>query len=302
MNLVLGSRFIETFQRLLLGLQPMDALRRQRLPHRVRFVIEPKPWKDPLTADQASWLRARIDSGIPLSESWEAVARHASCRFAIVYEPDRGTSIDVRMLDARERFVPRRLRIPLTDLGHPDDLAVLDALPVGRRSRFPAFYPGAAYDPGERATGLRGRVVISDGGNPPKRIPVRWARVEARLAGGQEPIAWAHGDHHGEFLLVLPPESIPTPAVQLPNTLTLPITAHGRRTPPASPPPLLVRRADPFWDMPLEELGPPGVLPDVDHVSLGRTIPADYDGAVTRSVTFAYSQIISSGVPPFDIT
>jgi hypothetical protein len=303
MNVLLASRFVEGFTRLLLGVQPIDALRRQRLGQTIRLVVEPKPFPDPLTPDQQRWLQARIDSGIPLHDSWKRVTRHASCRFAVVYEADRGwPSIDLRMLDGAERFSPRRLRIPMVNLGNPEDLTVLDALPVGQRSRFPALYPGAAYDVSERATGLRGRVVVSDGDNPPKRVPVRWPRVEARRVGVQDPIAWAHGDRHGEFLLILPPESISPPAVQLPNALTLRVTAYGRRTPPASPPPVLVRRADPFWDVPVEQLAAPGVSPDTDLVSQGRAIPGDYDGSVMQSVTFTYSQIISSGVVPFDIT
>jgi len=302
MNVLLPSRFVERFTRLLLGLQPMDAVRRQRIAHRVRFVVEPTPFPDPLTPDLVRWLKARIDSRQPLHDSWRRVTRHSSCRFALVYDRESGPTIDVRTIDASERLVPRRLRVPLADLGDPDDLAVLDELPVGQRSRFPAFYPGAAYDVGERTTGLRGRVVVSDGGVPPTLVPARWPRIEARLTGIAQPIAWAHGDQHGEFLLILPPESIATPAVQLPNALTLDITAHGRRGLPASPPPPLVRGADPFWDLPLEALGAPGVAPDADQISLGRTIPADYDGAVTQSVTFTYSQIISSGVLPFDIT
>jgi len=306
MNLFLPSRFVERISRLLLGLQPMDAPRAQRIGHAVEFVVEPTPWVDPLSDDQQRWLRARADSGIPLSDSWTRATRHSSCRYVVTYTPDQGTHIDVRMLDASERLVPRRLRVPLVDLldpiSHIEDLAVLDALPVGQRSRFPAFYPGATYDVSDRVTGLRGRVVVSDGGAPPSLVPVRWPRIEARLPAGGQPFAWAHGDQHGEFLLILPPESIPAPAVEMPKTLALQITAHGRRGLPAVVPPALVRKADPYWDLPLEPLGVPGILPTDDLVALGRVIPADYDGAFSQSVTFTYSSIISSGVPSFDIT
>ena len=113
--------------------------------------------------------------------------------------------------------------------------------------------------------------------------------------------AWAHGDHRGEFLLVLPPESIASPAVQLPAALTLDITAHGRKALLPVLPPLLVRGADPLWDLPLEVLDVPGTPPTADNVALGRAIPAGY-ASVTQTVTFTYSQIISSSVPPFDIT
>jgi hypothetical protein len=301
MNSILASRYIERFDRLLLGVQPMDAPREQRVAHRVDIAVEPKPWVDPLTADQRRWLRARIDSENPLSDSWARASRHSSCRHAITYEPGHGTHIDLRVLDASERMVPRRLRVPLVSLGAPEDVAVLDPLPVGRRSRFPALYPGAAYDVSDRVTGLRGRVVVSTGGVPPTRVPVRWARIEARLRRGGRPIAWAHGDQHGEFLLILPPEAIAPPAVEMPPTLTLEITAHGRRGLPAVVPPALVRRADPFWDLPLEELGVPSIAPADDHVALGQVIPADFDGSFSQLVTFTYSVVISSGVPPFEI-
>jgi hypothetical protein len=180
---------------------------------------------------------------------------------------------------------------------------------VGQRSRFPAFFPGAAYDTSDRVTGLRGRVLVSRGGNPP--TPVRWPRVAASLdaAGGRGPrpaggatIAWAHGDQHGEFLLILPPEAIAPPATSLPASLTLQVTAYGRLDLPAFVPPALVQAADPFWDLPLEVIGAPGIAPETDLVALGRVIPPDYDGSATQSVAFTYSLLISSGVPPFVIT
>ncbi|MDQ6829300.1 MAG: hypothetical protein M3081_10585, partial [Gemmatimonadota bacterium] len=281
MNVLLPSRFVERFDRLLLGIEPEDAVREQRIAHRVDVAIEPAhPWVDPLTDDQQRWLRARIDSGIPLSDLWPRASRHPSNRFVVTYEPGwssgRTPHIDIRVMDTSERIVPRRLRVPLVSLGaagSSDDLVVLDALPVGQRSRFPAFYPGATYDVSDRVSGLRGRVVVSNGALPPKRVPVRWARIEARLVTrgvpAGDPIAWAHGDQHGEFLLVLPPEAIAAAMVELPKTLTLEITAHGRRGLPAVLPPLLVQRADPFWDIPLEQIGHPGIAPEDDLVALG---------------------------------
>jgi hypothetical protein len=301
MNLLLESRFIEHFNRLVLGVQPTDALRAQRLAHRVDVAVEPKPWVDPLTSDQQRYLRALMDARVPLSDTWSRATRHSSARYVLTFETDYGTQVDLRVLDPSERVVPRRLRVPLAALSAIETIAVADTPPVAQRSRFPVFYPGAAYDVSERATGLRGRVVVSDGGAPPSLVPVRWPRVVARLAGGPA-IAWAHGDQHGEFLLVLPPESIPAPAVQLPQTLQLDVTASGRKGLPAAPPPVLVRDADPYWDLPLEALGAPTVDPATDLVSLGQAIPADYNGSVTQSVTFSYSRIISTGVSPFDIT
>ncbi|MEO8333821.1 MAG: hypothetical protein ABI664_02530 [bacterium] len=301
MNVLLPSRFVETFSRLVLGVQPMDATRMQRIAHALEMRIEPKAWIDPLTDEQQRHLRVYIDLRRPLSDGWKSVTRHTSGRYALSYAKGPGNAIEVRVLDRTERSVPRRLQIPLMSLAAPEE-ASLDVLPVGQRSRSPFFYPGAAYDVSERVTGLRGRVVVSDGGLPPTLVPVRWPRIEARLTGGATPFAWAHGDQHGEFLLVLPPESIASPAVQMPRTLSLDITAHGRIAPPPVVPPVLVQRADPFWDLPLERLDIPGTPATSDPVALGRLIPADYTGSVMQPVTFTYSQIIGSGVPPFDIT
>lgn len=297
-NVLLPSRFVERIHRLLLGIQPMDTLRLQRMTHAVEMRVEPTAFSTPLTADQERWLRALADARTPLSSTWKRVARHATSRYVLHYERDRGNSIDIRIFDPGARIVPRRLRIPVVSLGSPEDLSILDALPVGQRSRTPHLYPGAMYETSERVTGLRGRVVVNSGGIR----AVRWPRIEVRPVGGGAPVAWAHGDEWGEFLLILPPDAIPAPAVQLPRTLTLQVTAFGRLTIPASAPPLAVQKADTHWDLPLETLGAPNIPHATDNVSLGRAIPADYDGSVTQVVSFSYSEIISSTVAPFQIS
>ena len=302
MKEVLASRFAELNNRLLLGVQPMDASRMQRIAHAVQVRVEPNQWIEPLTGMQQRYLRSCIGSGQPLSDLWESVPRHASCRYVLSFSPGRGTHIDLRIIDSSQRIVPRRLRIPLTSLGMPERVAALDALTVGQRSCAPFLFPGAAYHVSERITGLRGRVVVSDGNAQGTRISVRWPRIEARLTADGPPIAWAHGDQHGEFLLVLPPEAIAVPAVHLPRAPALQITVHGRRRLPAPAIPKLLQRADPYWDLPLEVLGPLGGLVSNDPVALGRAIPTIFEGSVTRSVTFVYSKIVSDGIAPFEIT
>ncbi len=286
--------------RLTLGVQLGDAMSGLRLARPVSVLVEPRPLAGPLSAEQTRRLDHLTRSGRPLHDTWRRVPPHASGRHALVHEPGRGTSVDLRVLDAAEHYVPRRLRVPLAELGVPEDVSVLDLLPVEMRSCAPLLYPGAAYDTGERRTGLRGRVVVQDPLNAAARVPARWARVEARLPFGGPPIAWGHGDAHGEFLLLLPPDAIPAPAVELPETLTLSVTAHGRRFLPVGDPPVAVRRADPFWDVPLETLGGPGSA--VDPVAEGRVVPAVFEGVATQTVQFTYGAIVSASVPAFDLT
>jgi hypothetical protein len=301
----LTSRFAARTTRLTLGLELRDAARASRVAHPVVVIVEPAapalaaPPLAPLSAGQRRWLARLAERGTPLHDTWRRAPRHPSCRHALVYEPGLGTRVDLRVLDPSERFAPRRLRVPLVDLGAPEDVGLLDVLPVEMRSRVVSLLPGAAYDVSERATGLRGRVVVSDGGAPPSLVPARWPRVEARLTPGGAPIAWAHGDRHGEFLLLLPSGAIPAPAVELPATLSLFVTARGRLGVPASAPDPAVRAADPFWDLPLEPLGAPGLAPD--PAADGRVIPPDYDGAATRAVAFTYGLTVSAGVPAFEL-
>ena len=297
-NVILASRFAERVERLLLGIQLMDAHRQQRIASPVEVRVEKLPAL-PLSANLTRWLEARAASRVPLSDSWPRVMQHASGRHAIHYSAGQGNSLDLRILDATQKFVPRRLRIPLTTLGTPEDLTVLDALPVGSRSRQPVLFGGAAYETNERATGLRGRVVVRTGAST---RAVRWPRVEARPTSGGAPIAWAHGDANGEFLLLLPPESIAAPAVQLPRTLSLSVTAFGRLSAPSPGPPLPIQRADTHWDLPLETLGAPGIAHQLDLIALGRVVPGDFDGSATQQVAFSYTEIISSSVAPFVLT
>jgi hypothetical protein len=292
MTLPLPSRFDERRLRLRLGIELRDAVRQCRLTHPADLRIDRERFAQPFAGPplddaEVRWLRSLQAGALRLADQLVRMPRHRSARHAIVADGTAPTRVDVRLLDDQRRYVPRRLRIPLA-------VGVLDDIPMARRARQPWLWPGAAYPVLERATGLRGRVLVDQGG---VRRPVRWARIQARRAAGA-PIAWAHGDDRGDFLLILPPEAL-GPGAEL-GTLTLVVEARGRLGLPADPPPELVRAVDPTWDLPRETLAAPGTLPDA--VAEGRAMPAELNGSVSRPVTFRYSAILGDAEPPFVIS
>jgi len=299
-NEFLPKRFVENVQRLALGLEPVDVVRRARIPHPIHVAVEGTPFTDPLPEPARLYLEDLRDRGIELGDVMLPIPRHPSCRHALLFEPPARDHVDVRFFERQQRFVPRRLRFPMPAVADPDDAALWDGIPLGQRSRRPGLFPGAAYDVTDSATGLRGRVVRPDPLNPGKRIPVRWPRVVARQNGTI--VGRAYGDQYGEFLLLLAPEAVP--GVELTIPLQLEVTAFGPPPPPPPPPPPLppaiVMQVDPLWDVPLETAAAPGVAPD--PVTAGEVVPANYTDSVTQTVVFTYGALISSGVPPFELT
>jgi len=144
MNKFLPERFVERIDRLMLGIEPLDALRAGRIVHPIDVTLDGRPVKIP---------------------------RHDSCRHALLFKPGIKTPIVIRMSDRRRRFVPRRISYPV-----PADIET-----PSPRVRRPALYPGAAYDVGNSFTGMRGRVTWS--ASAADETPVRWVRVEARIGG-----------------------------------------------------------------------------------------------------------------------
>jgi hypothetical protein len=294
MTLPLPSRFDVRSTRLLVGIEPRDAIRQCRLTHRVDIHVERQRYTQPfagpaLTPQELGWLRSLRDARRPLHREWPRLTRHPSGRHAMIAIGTPPPDLELRLFEDRRVFVPRRVQARL-DAGPP-----LDDVPIVRRSRTPWLWPGAAYPVLERATGLRGRVLVGPAGT---QRPVRWARIVARPVAGGAPFAWAHGDDRGDFLLILPPEALGL-AAGLP-ALTLTVEAFGRLADPPAPPPQAVRDADPWWDIPLETLALPGVLPD--QVAEGRAVPPDFNGSDARQVTFTYSVILGDAVAPFVIS
>ncbi len=214
-NEFLAPVWDEFATRLALGIEPADALRNSRIGRPVEVAADGVPYPAP--------------GGAP-RDVLRRLGRRNTGRFAIALHDGLAGPVDLRFLDRTQRFAPRRLRILLPD-------------PVGRgRIVRPALFPGAAYDVPTGALGLRGRVLR--GG-----APMRWARVEARSVPGGEPVGRAHGDAHGEFLLLLAPGA--AIGADLPRPLRVRVTIFGPDTAP-DPDDAPDAAADPLWDLPLE--------------------------------------------------
>lgn len=286
--------FVERTHRLALGIEPRDALHRQRLPHAVRIDVEGDlPWTPQLTENIGrTWLRPMAPEA-----RRPVVTRHDSCRHVLLYppppvdgkpapEPAPGATIDLRIYEHHRRYVPRRFRVPLLSLA-----TILQAeqngssVPVASRSREPWLFPGAAFDSGYLATGLRGRVLRNG-------EPLRWARIEARLPS-ENPnanplvVGRAQGDDRGEFLLLLEPAA---GATELDSPINVNVVVFG---PQAVPVPASSKLPDDdvWWDLPLEQLPAIG---NNDTVSTGVQNPADYVAGSTQPVAFQIGRIISA--------
>jgi hypothetical protein len=195
MNEFLPPQFGERVDRLLLGIEPLDALRAARIAQPIEVLLD----------------------GAPAARTLTAIPRHSSCRHALLFKPKPllGSPIVIRMVDRRRRFVPRRISYPV-----PADIHT-----PAPRVRRPALFPGAAYDVSETCTGMRGRVTWNR--STIDEAPARWVRVEARINGLL--VGRAHGDDRGEFLLLL--DSAAGGLGDLPAPLTAEVTVFG----PAAP-------------------------------------------------------------------
>ena len=289
MNEFLPSRYVELIKRLALGIEPMDAVQARQLSYELRVEHD----------------------GAQFGLRRPPIERHTSNRYALRYQPNLLTSVDLRFFDLSDRFytpqndrrrvVPRRLRIPILSLTDVETAEAAEAQAANknakdfkRRIRRPVFYPGAAYAFNTTATGLRGRVMRA--GNP-----MRWARVEARLNGTSLIVGRAHGDDRGEFLLLL--NSRVTTGSTLPKPLSIDVKVMGPATAPTPSSPDLPS-IDPLWDLPLEFLAAPGTAND--PVATGEQPPdqppaQNYTASVTRTIELTLGKCLS-GLEDFVIT
>ncbi len=274
-----GTEPVIMQQRLALGLQLRDAVRRRDLTAPVRVELETGlPHLSPFGRS-----RARYSHPQRLGQRPTGLVRHFSGRYSLHYFPDVAAHVDLRIYDLFRRHVPRRLRIPIVSLA---DVLLREANEVpdylAGRARFPQLYPGASYPVHGRVTGFRGRVLLAG-------EPLRWAVIEARAStNGDTVLARARGDDRGEFLLLIPPQA--TPASDLDVNFELAISVWGRPADPV-PPTAETPRLDPYWDAPLEVVTEPVAT---DDVSAGTAIPAGYVQADPVTIQLQVTRLLSS--------
>jgi hypothetical protein len=276
MNQFLPDRYVEIIHRLALGIEPLDAQRGGRLSYQLQA----------------------LHAATLLGKPRPPLERHISNLFSLRYQPGVASPLELLLFDTaaaryrpeydRRRIVPRRLQIPLLTLSAVESAESADQQGFRRRIRRPAFFPGAVYDAGSVATGLRGRAVRNG-------RPLRWARVLATLTGSSVIAGHAHGDDRGEFLLLI--NAGVTTGSSLPNPLQIDVAVFAPAAIPVPNPPGLPA-LDPLWDLPLESLAAPGAD---DPVAGGTVLPADYTAQVSRTVTLTLGRI-SSTEPEFVIT
>lgn len=265
MNEVLPERFVEKIERLVLGIEPTDALRASRIAHPIDLVIDGVPYPP-------GGMSSEDPAGIPDPiGTLGAIPRHNSCRHAVIFKPGIKSPIAIRMYDRFRRFVPRRISYPI-----PANIQVPSP---PSRVRRPALFPGAAYAVSESVTGLRGRVTWNQ--SPASEVPARWVRVEASI--GAQVVGRAHGDDRGEFLLILDSEA--AGLGELPSPLIAQVEVFG----PGAPVP--IPASDPLGDLPLETLAA-----DPDDVSPGEKLPPGYASTASssRPVTFQLGKLLTN--------
>jgi hypothetical protein len=295
MNMFLASRYDERILRGAVALQLWDGARDSRLPGVADVVIE---------REDAALPQWSLDQSIGEPDDIDAEGRYrfpkrptrqrAVHLHAILYPqplppgrpaPPAKVALEVRVVDRRGQYIPRRLRLPVAAAADPDNAGT-----PFLRIRRAALFPAAPYDLVSGSTGIRGRVTLAN-------KPVRWARVVVPAASGvatDPPRAVAHGDEHGEFLLIVPASV--TPTLSATGTFSLPLTIGI--------PPALTQevereiRRDALIGVPLEAIGPAQTIlnssparPALDRVAMGWAIPAAYTVRNAGVVTFTAGRI-----------
>ena len=169
--------------------------------------------------------------------------------------------VDYRSDNDPRQYVPRRLSLTPVQSGGvpPSSLANI---------RTAWLWPGATYPLAANASAIRG--CIRRGASLATAVPVAWARVVVTRPGAgpanfatEAPLAWAHGDDRGEFLVVLGTQAVPG-GVVLPATIALRLWVFLAPTPFAA--------ADPLSSLPLEVAG----SDPLNEVLSGTAIPVGH--------------------------
>ncbi|MFB7051958.1 hypothetical protein ACFCXT_02250 [Streptomyces vinaceus] len=201
--------------------------------------------------------------------------------------------VTVRVEDPARRWVPRRLRVPLwtrAEVSGADELPpTAPHVRADARLLLPWLLPGPAYPLPRGTTGLRLRVVRPGAA----ASPVRWPRLEAFGPGGVL-IGWAHGDEHGQVLLLI--DGVGVLPYPMPSRFAVALRTHAPDPPQGVP-------ADPLEDLvaePVVRSANPPRPEDLDNAVLrGAARPAGYRTAAADTVrTLTVGEVVHAGDLP----
>ncbi|MFJ7204043.1 hypothetical protein ACIQWR_10985 [Streptomyces sp. NPDC098789] len=230
---------------------------------------------------RVGWESARIPGRRPgPDDPVRALERHEPSGFVLRYgisgtPGEVGAAVRVRIDDPARRWIPRRFAVALWTRA---ELAAADAAaPTGPKVRadarllLPWLLPGPGYPVPQGMTGLRLRVTRP---GPGSADPVRWPRIEAFGPGGAL-LGWAHGDEHGQALLLIG-GAAPLPFPPPPH-LAIALRTHA---PDPAPPPGPAPPPDPLADLVAEAVrrsaSPPGPQDLDNDVLRGLAPPPGY--------------------------
>ncbi len=209
-------------------------------------------------------------------------------RFVVPHTGATAGRMLLRLDDPGARFVPRRFELPLWTLAEVTacDTGVGAFIPAIARTVRPWLLPAAGYPAPAGASALRLRV--ARGPNP-----VRWPRVEAFGGPGSALLGWAHGDQHGQVLLVIPDVGLGGPPKEA--SVSVALRVHGPD--PARAVPRV--DGDALSDLPVETL--PRPYPAPDHPVLrGLARPPGYVTAPVDAVrTLVFGRLTAVPDLPF---
>ncbi|MFD7626452.1 hypothetical protein ACFV7Q_10465 [Streptomyces sp. NPDC059851] len=272
----------EVLHRLALAVRPLDA--RTRAPAgpglRVSCEYDPVPGRRPHPGDLLRPLEGHGATGFVLRHGTSGGLPH---------------TVTVRVDDPARRWIPRRFRIPLWTR---PELAGADTRPpsapyvrADARLLLPWLLPGPAHPVPLGTTGIRLRVTTAAG------TPVPWPRVDAFGPGGV-PLGWAHGDEHGQVLLLIDGVGVlPSPP---PSRFDIALRTHAPDPPPG---PAAGPAADPLAALVAEPVGRSTSPPrpqDLDNAVLrGTARPAGYlSGAADTVRTLTIGHVVHAADLP----
>jgi hypothetical protein len=204
--------------------------------------------------------------------------------YVLSFNDSVGTRVVVRLEDPRRRWLPRRVAVRPPARART---AASEADPPGLflratdRAVDAWMYPGPAYPAPAGSTGARLRI-LNNG------APVAWPRLQVFGPGGV-PAGWAHGDEHGDVLLLVSATGTipPPPPATFPVAVRVHLPDPARPAGDGPPDPFAVpdrpetsRPDDPLNGLVAERVTPPAgpALPEGLDVEAahGSAVPAGY--------------------------